>query len=131
MSEVRDPEVFRAVLDSLPVGVYIEDRNGTILFWNQSAERITGHRRYEVIGHSQRENILAQCDGLSCPGCGKKCPFQESSIDSREQELRLSLRHKNGPWLILCPALYRGRSAGRSHHHGGAGWTAKRKSDTR
>ncbi|HTA25570.1 MAG TPA: diguanylate cyclase [Terriglobales bacterium] len=96
MSEVRDPEVFRAVLDSLPVGVYIEDRNGTILFWNQSAERITGHRRYEVIGHSQRENILAQCDGQCCPGCGKKCPFQESSIDGREQELRLSLRHKNG-----------------------------------
>lgn len=96
MSEVRDPEVFRAVLDSLPVGVYIEDRNGTILFWNQSAERITGHKRYEVIGHSQRENILAQCNGQSCPGCGEKCPFHESSIDGRERELRLSLRHKNG-----------------------------------
>jgi two-component system, cell cycle response regulator len=96
MSEVRDPEVFRAVLESLPVGVYIEDRNGTILFWNQSAERITGHKRYEVIGHSQRENILAQCNEQNCPACGEKCPFHQSAIDGRERELRLSLRHKNG-----------------------------------
>jgi two-component system cell cycle response regulator len=96
MSEVRDPEVFRAVLESLPVGVYIEDRNGTILFWNQSAERITGHKRYEVIGHSQRENILAQCDGHNCPACGEKCPFDTRSIEGRERELRLCLRHKNG-----------------------------------
>lgn len=94
MSEVRDPEVFRAVLDTLPMGVYIADRNGTILFWNQGAERITGHQRHEVIGHSRRENILAQCNERSCPMCGEKCPFHEAAIDGRE--LRLSLRHKNG-----------------------------------
>jgi two-component system, cell cycle response regulator len=96
MSEVRDPEVFRAVLDTLPTGVYIADQNGTILFWNQSAERITGHKRYEVIGHSRRENILAQCDQHCCPACGDKCPFHESAIDGHERELRLCLRHKNG-----------------------------------
>jgi diguanylate cyclase (GGDEF)-like protein/PAS domain S-box-containing protein len=94
MSEVRDPEVLRAVLDTLPTGVYIADQNGTILFWNQGAERITGHKRYEVIGHSRRENILAQCDEQSCPACGEKCPFHESAVNGKG--LRLCLRHKNG-----------------------------------
>jgi len=96
MSEVRDPEVFRAVLDSLTMGVYIADRNGTMLFWNQGAERMTGHRRHEIIGHSRRENILVQCNEQSCPMCGEKCPFHDAAVDGRERELRLSLRHRNG-----------------------------------
>ncbi|MGO9125659.1 MAG: diguanylate cyclase domain-containing protein [Terriglobales bacterium] len=96
MSEVRDPEVFLAVLDSLPVGVYIEDRSGTILFWNQSAERITGHKRYEVIGHSHRENILVQCNERSCPMCGESCPFRPPQTEGEGREQRLCLRHKNG-----------------------------------
>jgi diguanylate cyclase (GGDEF)-like protein/PAS domain S-box-containing protein len=96
MSEVRDPEVFRAVLEALPVGVYIADRNGTILFWNQSAERITGHKRYEVIGHSRRENILVQCNERSCPMCGEHCPFHQMNLDGAEHEQRLFLRHKTG-----------------------------------
>jgi diguanylate cyclase (GGDEF)-like protein/PAS domain S-box-containing protein len=104
MSEVRDPEVFRAVLDSLPVGVYIEDRNGTILFWNQSAERITGHKRYEVIGHSRRENILVQCNERSCPMCGEICPFHQTEMDGGEHEQRLFLRHKSGHPV---PVLFR------------------------
>ena len=96
MSEVRDPEVFGAVLDSLPMGVYIADRDGTILFWNQGAERITGYQRYEVIGHCRRENILAQCNDQGCPMCGEKCPFHDTAMEGRERELRLSLRHKHG-----------------------------------
>ncbi len=94
MSEIRDPEVFLAVLDALPLGVYIADQNGTILFWNQGAERITGHQRYEVIGHSRRENIWAQCNEQDCPACGEKCPFRETAASGKD--LRLSLRHKNG-----------------------------------
>ncbi|MFZ0284897.1 MAG: sensor domain-containing diguanylate cyclase [Terriglobales bacterium] len=96
MSEVRDPEVFRAVLDRLPMGVYVTDRNGTILFWNQGAEHITGRQRYEVIGHSRQENILAQCNEKSCPMCGEKCPFHDMASDGRERGQPLSLRHKNG-----------------------------------
>ena len=74
MSEVRDPEVFRAVLDSLAMGVYITDRTGTILFWNQGAERITGHQRHEVIGHTRRENILTQCNEQAVPPVWREMP---------------------------------------------------------
>lgn len=104
MSEVRDPEVFRAVLDALPMGVYIADRNGTVLFWNKCAEHITGHQRYEVIGHSRRENILAQCNDHSCPMCGESCPFHKTEVDVGEHEQRLLLRHKSGHPV---PVLFR------------------------
>jgi diguanylate cyclase (GGDEF)-like protein/PAS domain S-box-containing protein len=104
MSEVRDPDVILAVLDALPMGVYIADQNGTILFWNQSAERITGHKRYEVIGHSRRENILVQCNERSCPMCGEICPFHQTEVDGSEHEQRLFLRHKSGHPV---PVLFR------------------------
>jgi diguanylate cyclase (GGDEF)-like protein/PAS domain S-box-containing protein len=104
MSEVRDPEVILAVLDALPMGVYIADRNGTILFWNQSAEHISGHKRYEVIGHSRRENILVQCNEQSCPMCGESCPFHRMDVEGGEHEQRLFLRHKSGHPV---PVLFR------------------------
>jgi diguanylate cyclase (GGDEF)-like protein/PAS domain S-box-containing protein len=111
MSEVRDPEVFRAVLDSLAMGVYITDRTGTILFWNQGAERITGHQRHEVIGHTRRENILTQCNEQACPLCGERCPFHDVRADGRERELRLALRHKNGHPVTVLFRIYPVRDA--------------------
>src|SRR5579872_5777924 len=58
MSELQDPEIFRTVLDTLQTGVSVTDRNGRILFWNQGAERVTGHKRHEVVGRGCRDNIL-------------------------------------------------------------------------
>ena len=66
MSELENPEIFRAVLDNLPTAVYLVDRNGKILFWNQGAEHITGHMRHEVIGHSRSDRPVgpAAINGL-------------------------------------------------------------------
>jgi PAS domain-containing protein len=46
MLQLNDPEVYRGVLDSLRVGVYLVDRSGKILYWNSGAERITGYRGF-------------------------------------------------------------------------------------
>lgn len=94
--DLGDPEILRTVLDSLAVGVYMVDREGKILFWNQGAEHITGHLKHEVIGHSRRENILAQCDEQNCTVCGEVCPFRDARRDGKARELRLSLHHKLG-----------------------------------
>jgi len=104
MSEIRDLEIFRAVLDSLPTAVYLVDRNGKILFWNQGAERITGHLRHEVIGHSRADSILTQCNEQSCTVCGEVCPFRDARRDGKPRELRLSLHHKLGHSI---PVLFR------------------------
>lgn len=96
MPDLRDPEIFRTVLDSLQTGVSLTDRNGKILFWNQGAERITGHKRHEVVGRSCRDNILVQCNDQSCVACGEFCPISRTAQEGKPQEAGMQLRHKEG-----------------------------------
>src|ERR1700680_4118702 len=75
MPDLQDPELFRTVLDSLQTGVFVADRNGKILFWNQGAERLTGHKRHEVVGRWCRDHILVQRNDQGCAACGGTCPL--------------------------------------------------------
>lgn len=38
MLSIDDPEIYRAVLDSVTAGVYLVDRTGMIMFGNAAAE---------------------------------------------------------------------------------------------
>jgi len=96
MVELQNPEILRAVLDSLRTGVVISDRNGTILFWNQGAEHIAGHARHDVIGRSYHQNILHQCQGRACKDCTAECPFSRALHDGKPVESRMRLDHKHG-----------------------------------
>ena len=96
MSELQDPEIFRIVLDSLQTGVSVADRNGKILFWNQGAERLTGHKRHEVVGRSYRNNILVSCNDQGCVACGATCPFSQTLQQGKPREAKMQLRHKEG-----------------------------------
>ena len=105
MSELLDPEIFRTVLDALQTGVSVADRNGKILFWNQGAERLTGHKRHEVVGRSCRDNILLQCDDQGCIACGGTCPITSTLHEGKPQEAKMQLRHKEGyPVHVLMRA---------------------------
>jgi diguanylate cyclase (GGDEF)-like protein/PAS domain S-box-containing protein len=84
------------VLDSLQTGVSVVDRNGKILFWNQGAERLTGHKRHEVVGRSCRDNILVQCNDKGCVACGATCPISRTLYEGKPQEAKMQLRHKEG-----------------------------------
>jgi two-component system, cell cycle response regulator len=96
MSELQDPEIFRTVLDTLQTGVSVADRNGKILFWNQGAERLTGHKRHEVMGRLCRQNILPHCNGQGCVACGATCPITRALHEGKAQEAKMQLRHKEG-----------------------------------
>ena len=96
MSELQDPEIFRTVLDCLQTGVSVADRNGKVLFWNQGAERLTGHKRHEVVGRSCRDNILVHCNDRGCLACGAICPLAQTMHDGKPQEAKMQLRHKEG-----------------------------------
>ena len=84
------------MLDSLQTGVSMVDRNGKILFWNQGAERLTGHKRHEVVGRSCRDNILVQCNDRGCVACGATCPISRTLHEGKPQEAKMQLRHKEG-----------------------------------
>jgi diguanylate cyclase (GGDEF)-like protein/PAS domain S-box-containing protein len=46
--ELDNPEFLRRLLDALPVGVYVADRDGPAFYWNATAEHITGFTSGEI-----------------------------------------------------------------------------------
>ena len=91
-----DPEIYRAVLDSLQIGVYLLDRKGRIVFWNSGAERITGYQRHEVVGHFCRDNILPDCGDHGCGLCGAMCPLALTLHEGRPKEAHVHFHHHAG-----------------------------------
>ncbi len=92
----QDPEIFRVALEVLSTGVVILDRQRKIIFWNEGAERITGYRRHDAVGHTIQANILSQCNGTSCVHCGAACPLNQALHDGKAAELPGYLHHKAG-----------------------------------
>jgi diguanylate cyclase (GGDEF)-like protein/PAS domain S-box-containing protein len=107
MSKLHNPDVFGAVLSSLHTGVYLVDCDGTIVFWNDGAERLTGYLREEVVGCCGRDKILVhdgECDsGL----CRPSCPLAGTVEDGKTREAAVEIRHRAGHrvpvWLRSVP----------------------------
>lgn len=91
-----NPDIYRAVLECLPIGVYLVDQDRQITFWNTSAERITGYLGQEVIGHFCHDNLLIDCDENQAILCGSACPLAHTMQDGQPREASVFLRHKDG-----------------------------------
>lgn len=96
MAMTLTPELCCAVLESIRTGVYVVDRDRSILFWNAGAERISGYLRHQVIGRKCGESILAHCDQANRPLCGGGCPLYDTVRDGVERTLEINLRHRDG-----------------------------------
>lgn len=71
----------REILDSLADGAYVTDKDRRIIFWNRSAEQITGWKASDIVGHSCGDNILVHTDRDGHELCGKKyCPLHRAMI---------------------------------------------------
>jgi diguanylate cyclase (GGDEF)-like protein/PAS domain S-box-containing protein len=96
MSLFDDPEICRGILESLPSGVCVVDGQKKIIFWSDGAERITGHLRHEVTGHSCISEALLHCDQPGCKFCSEDCPVASAMKLSHSVETIGFLHHKNG-----------------------------------
>ncbi|MBZ5578347.1 MAG: diguanylate cyclase [Acidobacteriia bacterium] len=96
MSEELQPSQYRDILESLPNGIYVVNLDRKILFWNDGAERISGHLRQDVIGRCCPEAPLKHCDQNYVNLCELGCPLHETLKDGRAREANLYLCHKNG-----------------------------------
>ena len=101
MSEIKDPEIFRTILDNLQAGVCLTDCERKILFWNEGAQRITGYQRHEVVGQSLQQNILPHCDGNACASCTIACPTTRAVHEGKSIEARVEIRHNDGHHLPI------------------------------
>ena len=80
------------ILDALPDGAYVTDRDRRILFWNRAAEQITGWKREQVIGKHCRDNILVHTDKEGRPLCGRDtCPLHRSIVTGQRSEYPILL----------------------------------------
>ncbi len=63
----EDQETNRAVLEAIPCGLYMVNRQGRISHWNPVAEKITGLSRSQVIGKSCQD--IFDCPHRSTAAC--------------------------------------------------------------
>jgi diguanylate cyclase (GGDEF)-like protein/PAS domain S-box-containing protein len=96
MSPFDDPELCRGILESLPTGLCVVDLQKRIMFWSNGAERITGHLRHDVIGHSCVSEPLLHCDQPGCEFCNDHCAAARAIKTSHPAEATGFVHHKAG-----------------------------------
>lgn len=96
MPELNDPEVFQTVLRTLHMGVYLVDQNRRIRFWNEGAERITGFLSQHVVGHFQRDHLLAASEDGNDFGADSDDPISRVFRDGKPSTTEVSILHKDG-----------------------------------
>jgi diguanylate cyclase (GGDEF)-like protein/PAS domain S-box-containing protein len=97
MAQPGDFDFFRSILEDLHLAVYVVNREGKFVFWNDGAERITGYLRQDVIGRIDNDNLLGETDGDGKDLAG---PLAPTAVAIREGKPilshQVSLRHKSG-----------------------------------
>jgi PAS domain S-box-containing protein len=92
---LENPKLFRHVVEDLPVGIYIVDRDLRIRFWNRGAEHLTGHLAHEVVGHDMEE-VVQSCNRRGNELSGEHCPVAMTLSLGQAQQCTASYLHKNG-----------------------------------
>ena len=87
---------YKDILDNLYEGVYFVDTERTIVYWNKSAERITGYKSDEVVGKHCFDNSLNHVDSQNNSLCMGGCPLFHTIQDGVCREAAVYLRHKEG-----------------------------------
>jgi diguanylate cyclase (GGDEF)-like protein/PAS domain S-box-containing protein len=96
MSEFDNPEIFKTILETLPTGVYLVDRNRRILFWNAGAETISGYLRQDVVGRFLRDHLLATTDEVLDANSDPFDPLSLAFRDGKSSTGSVSILHKEG-----------------------------------
>ncbi len=89
------PKLFRHVLEDLPVGIYIVDRERRIRFWNHGAEHITGYLAHEVVGHVL-EDVVHASDRQGNSFGGEQRPVTVTITERQPQACTAFFLHKSG-----------------------------------
>jgi PAS domain S-box-containing protein len=96
MNAFKDHEIYRRMLEDLPAGLCVVDVQKKIVLWSSGAERMTGHLRHEIIGHSCVAEPLLHCDQPGCEFCDEHCPVAKAMKTSQGVDATGFMRHKDG-----------------------------------
>ena len=91
-----EPDFYKRLLDQLHDAVYFVDTRRCILYWNDTAERLTGYSRSEVVGRHCYDGLLDHVDLTGCQLCYHECPLHRAMIQDHPVQDRVLFRHKDG-----------------------------------
>jgi len=100
-SKLSFEDCFYELLDNLYEGVYIIDHQRRILYWNKSAEQITGYKSEEVLGKTCYDDILKHTDKMGNNLCSSSCPMVKVINEGIYVEDEVYLHHKVGYRLTV------------------------------
>lgn len=102
MTEVGDQSIYRTVLEALPLGIYMANREGKIVLWSAGAERITGYLRQDVLGRLREDELLqtGESDNENYAAAEVAQPFCEPSLPSSNAAPPVTMRSKSGHFIL-------------------------------
>ena len=89
-------------------GVYITDTSRKIIYWNETAEKITGFSKTDVLGMACSDGILCHVDRHDRDLCGKNfCPLFQCMRRKKSKTLNVFVfgKHKNGRRIPLAVSV--------------------------
>jgi two-component system phosphate regulon sensor histidine kinase PhoR len=102
MKETMDPTtIYDAVIQNLPIGFSIIDKNGIIVDFNPAAAVITGYSRDEVIGKPHFEILHGTSDRDACPVLKHALSRKEQTIAAEA-----TIRKKKGEHIVLSVTTF-------------------------
>jgi diguanylate cyclase (GGDEF)-like protein/PAS domain S-box-containing protein len=102
-------EKYKKILDNLYEGVYFVDPERRITYWNKGAERITGFKKKQVVGHRCMDNILNHVTENGVQLCLNGCPLHATLKDGKLRQAEVFLHHADGyrlPILLRTTPIY-------------------------
>jgi PAS domain S-box-containing protein len=92
---IENPNLFRHLVEDLPMGIYIVDGERRIRFWNHGAEYLTGYFSHEVVGLLLEDAVQA-CDRRGNSLIGERCPVTLTLSQRHAQQSTAFYLHKKG-----------------------------------
>jgi PAS domain S-box-containing protein len=101
VNNMENKTIYNAVIQNLPIGFSIIDKNGIIVDFNPAAAVITGYSRDEVIGKPHFEILHGTSDRDACPVLKHALARKEQTIAAEA-----AIRKKNGEHIILSVTTF-------------------------
>jgi diguanylate cyclase (GGDEF)-like protein/PAS domain S-box-containing protein len=89
-------EFYKNLIDSIESGIYLVDRNRRIVYWNETAHRLSGYTAEEVMGRACGDGLLTHVDFEGRLLCGDGCPLQGTMEDGATRQTDVFMKHKEG-----------------------------------
>lgn len=96
-----DDSIYRAMLDSLFVGVCVVDLEERILYWNAGAMRLTGFSEGDVLGAVHGARLAARTDLRGATQPSGPWPVTATVADGVTRTEKLFMHHQAGHWVAL------------------------------